>query len=371
MSTFYLRIAMLAICVAAQPGDEIEIAPLVGHEDSIMGVSFSADGARLASCSRDGTIRLWSVSQRKVLLVLRAKTWWSTAVCFSPNGRALAGSYADGTIYLWDSALREPVRELKGHKKSVNDLSFSPDGRMLASAGADAKICIWDVPTGRALRVLAKHTDEVSELGFSHDGATLASVGADDTLRVWDVHSGGQRFVHHAAPNAVVAFSHDDVLLASGGDESAVRLWDVRSGKERAILKSRSERIRCLVFSSDRQHFFASGYETLDAWDTEKFAELSSSEIPAVTYTDCLISLRDEQLVSAYGNGEIAWWKGKPPLIKPERQVNLKHGRIVTLAGSPQGERLAAGCWDGTVVLVHRKKAGATVPARSRSKAER
>ncbi len=352
--------AFFLLCLSLQHDNRLDSVELNGHTDPIMGLSFSPDGTLLASCSRDGTIRLWSVSERKVLSVLMAREWWATGVRFSANGRTLAGSYADGAIYLWDVITRrEPARRLAGHTDQVVDLSFSPDGRTLASGGDDGTVRLWDVATGRVRHVLAKHTDEVESVVFSHDGATLATTALDSTVRLWDVASGEQRFVLDAGPVVVIAFSQNDALVASAGNEKVIRLWDVRSGKRTAILKSHSERLSCLVFSQDQKYLISSGYETLDAWNLGTLREESTSQIPMVIYSGCLAPSRDGHLVGALANGNVAWWKNTPPLTKPEWQTNLKHGRIVALDVAQQQELLAAGCWDGCVILVRWQKGGA------------
>lgn len=43
--------------VCTDPG--IESSVLAGHEDSVWGLTYSAVHHRLASCSADGTIRIW------------------------------------------------------------------------------------------------------------------------------------------------------------------------------------------------------------------------------------------------------------------------------------------------------------------------
>jgi WD40 repeat protein len=47
---------------------DTRIAVLVGHLDQVRGLCFSPDGRRLASCSRDGTVRIWDLGTYQELL---------------------------------------------------------------------------------------------------------------------------------------------------------------------------------------------------------------------------------------------------------------------------------------------------------------
>ena len=49
------------------------IAVFRGHEDQVVSVAFSPDGSRIASGSRDNTVRLWDASSGQELRVLRGR----------------------------------------------------------------------------------------------------------------------------------------------------------------------------------------------------------------------------------------------------------------------------------------------------------
>lgn len=51
------ELAASNVFIHADPG--IESSVLAGHEDSVWGLTYSAAHHRLASCSADGTIRIW------------------------------------------------------------------------------------------------------------------------------------------------------------------------------------------------------------------------------------------------------------------------------------------------------------------------
>jgi len=69
-------------------------------------------------------------------------------VSFSPDGSRIASGSRDKTIKLWDVKDDALTRTFKGHTKGVNSVSFSPDGSRIASGSVDTTIKRWDVKDG-------------------------------------------------------------------------------------------------------------------------------------------------------------------------------------------------------------------------------
>jgi hypothetical protein len=108
-------------------------------------LAFSPDGSLLASGSFDKTVRLWSVSDGKLLHTQEGHTASVLGVAFSPDGKTLASGSVDGTVRLWRVADGSPIRVLQGHTDFVYAVAFSPDGKTLASGGADNAVRLWDL----------------------------------------------------------------------------------------------------------------------------------------------------------------------------------------------------------------------------------
>ena len=82
----------------------------------------------------------------------------STSVAFSPDGKRLASASRDGTVKVWDAATGQETLTLKGHTGRVRSVAFSPDGKRLASASDDRTVKVWDAATGQEILTLKGHT---------------------------------------------------------------------------------------------------------------------------------------------------------------------------------------------------------------------
>jgi len=76
------------------------LATLTGHREGVTDVAFSADGSLLASSSWDVTMRLWQVSDGRMLRSIEPSAT-VLSLAFSPDGSLLASAGEDGTVQFW------------------------------------------------------------------------------------------------------------------------------------------------------------------------------------------------------------------------------------------------------------------------------
>ena len=79
-------------------------AVLTGHTWTVYGAAFTPGGDRLATCSADGTVRLWDVPGKREVAALRQGKAAVLALAVSPDGMTAATGSEDGTVVLWDLA---------------------------------------------------------------------------------------------------------------------------------------------------------------------------------------------------------------------------------------------------------------------------
>ncbi|KAG8868375.1 hypothetical protein FRC20_003536 [Serendipita sp. 405] len=226
---------------------------LEGHENSVCSVSFSSDGSKLVSGSSDHTIRIWDLETEGVMMkTLRGHTGPVLSVAFSSNSQKVLSGSHDKTVRIWDVETGEVERQWV-HEGSIWSVAFSLSNSKIVSGCNNHTIYVWDLERGK-VTTLEGHTDAVLSVAFSSDQQKVVSGSHDKTVRIWDLETGKevQTITRHMDSVQLVTFPKDDTVFSASYD-STFRAWDVRTGKERIQMVGFINWMSSIALSSDNR----------------------------------------------------------------------------------------------------------------------
>jgi WD40 repeat protein len=259
------------------------LRPLTGHSffnfeanglvsEAITGLTFSPDGQLLATCSKDGTVKMRKVldgTEVRTITVISARLHFFTGLtdlAFSPDGKYLVTSGFGIPLKLWEVGTGREVRSFIGQvgtgRVGTECVSFSPDGTRLASGGWDGAVRIWDAAGEPGQHLFLGEIYSSESPTFSPDGTLLAErwlFGAKNgQVHVRDAETGHlvANLDHSPSWVSTLAFSSDSTRVAIAtypgprrGRSGEVRLWDLRSRQVVGTITGFNDRIIQLAFS--------------------------------------------------------------------------------------------------------------------------
>jgi WD40 repeat protein/uncharacterized caspase-like protein len=272
----------------------------------VTSAAISKDGRKVLIGQTDGTAILWNVATGTQLHAFRGheRSEWIWSVALSPDQKRVLTGSGDNTAILWDAISGAKLRTFRGHRRWVLSVAFSPDQGRVLTGSADATAVLWDAATGANLQSFQGHRYEVLCVAFSPDGRKVLTGSHDKTAVLWDAATGEKLQVlrGHASVVRCAAISPNGrQFLTAFADRPAI-LWDAITGEKRSL----GWNVDCLAFSPDGGQVLTEGYKGVRLWDAATSKELRRFETPS--------------------------W-------------------VESVAFSPDGRHVVAGCWDGTAIL--------------------
>ena len=198
---------------------------LQAHRSEIGALAFAADGNRLLTTGKDGTVLVWDVATS----LQEAQPWPEVPL---PPSDSAGVPLPKGAIARLGSLIRFSGND---PKNAVLALAYSPDGQTIVTGSMDHKVRLWQTKTGKNLLDLQGHSDAVTTVAFGLDGKSFLSTSANGTLFRWNAITGKQRCLKGSAKklNLQHRLSLDGAILYSVDAYGVVIPWEIDQAKER------------------------------------------------------------------------------------------------------------------------------------------
>eukprot|EP00607_Mallomonas_marina_P009294 CAMPEP_0182418556 /NCGR_PEP_ID=MMETSP1167-20130531/2958_1 /TAXON_ID=2988 /ORGANISM="Mallomonas Sp, Strain CCMP3275" /LENGTH=396 /DNA_ID=CAMNT_0024592817 /DNA_START=359 /DNA_END=1549 /DNA_ORIENTATION=- len=311
-----------------------------GHRNHVLCTAWSPDGNIFVSADKNGEIRIWDPKTGKQIgSPLSGHKKWVTHLCFEPLHLAslspslsssssslsfcrLASSSKDHTVRVWNLLTGACESTICGHMDSVECVKWGGTG-LIYTASRDRTIKVWDIDGhGRSqqklVRTLSGHGHRINSLALNCDyvlrtgayqlgedvpssdiemkqkaleryrrvvgcagegeregeGERLVSASDDFTLFMWQPTVGKspvQRMTGHQQLVNHIAFSPDARYVASASFDKKVKLWCGRTARFITTFTGHVASVYQLTWSSDSYYIVsASKDSTLKLWSLKE-----------------------------------------------------------------------------------------------------
>jgi len=253
----------------------------------------------------------------------------------------------------------QSVMTLRGHSDEVHGMAVSPDGKRIVSGSVDKTVKVWDAATGAELMTLRGHDEGVGSVAFSPDGKRIVSGSEDNTIKIWDAATGAELMTLRGHSDKVwsVAFSPGGKRIVSGSRDKMVKVWDATNGDELMTIRGHQRMIGPVSFSPDGRRIVSGSMDwtikepwnqTIKVWDAATGAEVMTLR---GRHTDIILSIAfspdGERIVSGSFDETVKVWDAATGAeIMTLRGHKLA---VADVAFSTDGRQIVSGSNDGTI----------------------
>nr|KAF6451594.1 apoptotic peptidase activating factor 1 [Molossus molossus] len=330
---------------------------MFGHTNSVNHCRFSPDDKFLASCSADGTLKLWDVKsanerksinvkqfflnseepQEDIEVIVKCCSW------FSDGSKIMVA--AKNKIFLWnvDSCLK--VADCRGHLSWVHCVMFSPDGSSFLTSSDDQTIRLWE--TKKVCENSAIMLKQEIDVVFQENEVMVLAVDNIRRLQLINGKTGQIDFLTEAQVSCC-CLSPQLQYVAFGGYDGAVKILELLNNRIFQSKNGHKKTVLHIQFTADGKTLISSSDDsTIQVWNwqSEEYFFLQAHQ---ETVKDFRL-LKNSRLLSWSFDGTVKVWNITTGRI--EKDFVCHQDTVLSCDISPDATKFSSTSADNTAKI--------------------
>ncbi|KAK9510143.1 hypothetical protein O3M35_004987 [Rhynocoris fuscipes] len=237
---------------------------LQAHETPVRTMVWSHNEMWMVTADHAGYVKYWQSNMNNVKMFM-AHQEAIRGISFSPTDSKFASCSDDGTVKIWDFYRCQEERTLRGHGADVKCIHWHPQKGLIISGSKDNQqpVKLWDPKTGTSLATIHAHKSTVMDIKWNNNGNWFVTASRDHLLKLFDIRNLSnevQVFRGHKKESSSVAWHpiHEG-LFCSGGSDGAILFWHVGADKEVGAIEQAHDSIVWTLAWHPMGHILCSG----------------------------------------------------------------------------------------------------------------
>uniref|UniRef100_A0A8C3JEN6 Apoptotic protease-activating factor 1 n=1 Tax=Calidris pygmaea TaxID=425635 RepID=A0A8C3JEN6_9CHAR len=330
---------------------------MIGHINSVSHCRFSPNDEYVASCSTDGTVKLWEARSANELKSIEIKDFFKNAdeqpddvevlvkcCSWSKNGDMIL-VVAKNKVLLWNIKSLSKVAYCRGHMSWVHCVTFSPDGSLFLTSSDDQTVRIWET------KKVCQSSDAVlkSELDVVFHNGEVMILAIYNQKHLQLINGNTDSVIMQTAaqesPVSCCCLSEDLKFAAFGQESGTIKVLDGKVLNSREAFRTSVQHCR---FTSDCQTIISSAHDSvIQVWNW-----LLSECVFLRGHKEAIKDFRllgNSELLSWSFDGTVKVWNITTG--NTEKDFACHGGAVLSCAVSPDGSKFSSTSADKTAKI--------------------
>lgn len=357
----------------------------IRHAERVNAIAYNNDGNLLASCSKDGTAKIWDLGNGREITTYRGHLDQAddptkkgtnvlsvTDVAFHPK-KKLVASASGNQVHLWDpetGKFEKTILNLGKNDKPIKPIAFSPDGKFLAVGADDGILRVVDLATDKVTFTSPPRNARIETLAYSPNGNMIALGDSNSHVAVYAPAQPNPLLLslegNELGEVSSVAFTADNGAIFASGRDPKVKLFagpkpdSKTSGTTSTRLREfigHTGSVKALGITPDGNFLVTGGDDsTVRVWEVNTAKQMrvfqghqkrDASDSPSKGVTAIAIRKDGKQIASGSADGAMRIWD--LTTIDHHKALGEAGDSLWIVAYSPDGKKLAAAGSDKTI----------------------